>query len=222
MKKKPLNFLGFNHNKTKRNYLKRVLDLKKSDAAKKAKKWGYDYWDGSRKICYGGYYYDGRWKKIAKKFIKYYNLNNNSKILDVGCGKGFLVYELKKLLPKAKIYGIDISKYALRNCKKEVKDSLFFGSACNLKFNSNFFDLVISLNTLHVLHCFDFYKAIKEINRVSKKDSYICVESYRNEEEKMNLLYWQVTCEMFCSVKEWDWWFKLTEYKGDYSYIFFK
>lgn len=222
MKKKPLDFLGFNHNKTKRDYLKRVLEYKKSEAAKKAKKWGYDYWDGSRKICYGGYYYDGRWKKIAKKFIKYYKLNNDSKILDVGCGKGFLVYELKKLLPKAEIFGVDISKYALNKSKKEIKKFLSYGSACNLKFKNDYFDLVISLNTLHVLHCYDFYKAIKEINRVTKKNSYICVESYRNEEEKMNLLYWQVTCEMFCSVKEWEWWFKITDYKGDYSYIFFK
>ena len=87
MKKKPLDFLGFNHNKTKRDYLKRVLEYKKSEAAKKAKKWGYDYWDGSRKICYGGYYYDGRWEKIAKKFIRHYKLNNSSKILDIGCGK---------------------------------------------------------------------------------------------------------------------------------------
>ena len=222
MKKKPLDFLGFNHNKTKRDYLKRVLEYKKSEAAKKAKKWGYDYWDGSRKICYGGYYYDGRWEKIAKKFIRHYKLNNSSKILDIGCGKGFLVYELKKLLPKAKILGVDISKYALNKSKKEIRNFLSHGSACNLNFKKNYFDLVISLNTLHVLHCYDFYKAIKEINRVTKKNSYICVESYRNEEEKMNLLYWQVTCEMFCSVKEWEWWFKITNYQGDYSYIFFK
>lgn len=222
MKKKPLDFLGLNHKSTKRDYLKRVLEVKKSEAAVKAKKWGFDYWDGSRTICYGGYHYDGRWEKIAKKFIKYYKLNNSSKILDVGCGKGFLVYELKKLLPGAEILGIDISKYALRKGKKEIKKFLYYGSACKLRFKKNYFDLVISLNTLHVLYCYDFYKAIKEINRVSKKNSYICVESYRNENEKMNLLYWQVTCEMFCTVKEWEWWFKLTGYKGDYSYIFFK
>ena len=120
MKKKPLDFLGLNHKSTKRDYLKRVLEVKKSEAAVKAKKWGFDYWDGSRTICYGGYHYDGRWEKIAKKFIKYYKLNNSSKILDVGCGKGFLVYELKKLLPGAEILGIDISKYALRKGKKAL------------------------------------------------------------------------------------------------------
>jgi protein-L-isoaspartate(D-aspartate) O-methyltransferase len=58
--------------------------------------------------------------------------------------------------------------------------------------------------------------------RVSKNKKYICVESYRNEVEKVNLLYWQVTCETFCTPKEWDWWFLKTGYKGDFSFIFFE
>jgi len=124
---KKIDFINVNHQSTKRNYLKRVLEIDKSFAAKKAKKWGFDYWDGSRKICYGGYYYDGRWKNIAKKIIKYYKLTNASKVLDIGCGKGFLVYELKKLLPDAKILGVDISKYAIKNSKKEIKKYLHHG-----------------------------------------------------------------------------------------------
>lgn len=222
LKGKELDFIGANHNKTKRNYIKRVVEIDKAEAAKKAKKWDYDYWDGSRKICYGGYYYDGRWVSVAKKIIKHYKLTNNSKILDVGCGKGFLLYEIKKILPEATVIGVDVSFYALKNAKKEIKKFLKRENATKLSFKSNYFDLVISLNTLHVLPCYDFYKAMKEINRVTKKNSYICVESYRNEREKMNLLYWQVTCEMFCDVKEWKWWFKFVEYKGDFSFIFFK
>ena len=70
-----INFLSKKHNSVKRNYLERVNKIDKAKAAIKAKKWGYDYWDGSRDINYGGYYYDSRWLPIAQKIIKHYNLN---------------------------------------------------------------------------------------------------------------------------------------------------
>ena len=91
-----------------------------------------------------------------------------------------------------------------------------------MKFKSNYFDLVVSLNTLHNLYCYDLIKALKEIERVSKKNKYICVESYRNETEKVNLLYWQVTCESFYTPLEWKWFLEQSKYKGDHSFIFFQ
>ena len=183
---------------------------------------GFDYWDGSRDINYGGYHYDGRWEPIAKKMIDHYNLNNHSKILDVGCGKGFLLYEFKKLLPDCEIKGLDISSYAIENGKPEIKNSLTEGNANNLPFKDNYFDFVFSLNTLHNLYCFDLEKSLKEIERVGKKNKYICVESYRNEHERVNLLYWQVTCECFYTPEEWMWWFKHCNYTGDHSFIYFE
>ncbi len=212
------------HKSTKRDYLKRVNDKKypKHIAAKLAKKWGYHYWDGDRRINYGGYkYIPGRFTKLAKKIINIYKLNNSKKILDVGCGKGFLIYEIKKLLPGIKIYGLDISKYAIQKSKKEIKKYIKFGNAIKLPYRSNYFDLVFSINTLHNLDLENLFKSLKEISRVTKKKSYICVESYRNEIEKTNLLYWQVTCESFFSTLEWKWIFKQTKYKGDYSFIYF-
>lgn len=217
-----IDFININHKKTKRNYLARVNNVNKAKAAKIAKKWSFDYWDGSRDINYGGYYYDGRWLPIAKKMIKHYKLKENSKILDVGCGKGFLMYEFKRLLPKCQVYGQDISKYAIKNSKSEIKKKIKHGCASKLKFESNYFDLVISLNTLHNLYCFDLVKALKEIERVSRKNKYICVESYRNETEKVNLLYWQVTCESFYTPSEWKWFFKQSKYTGDHSFIYFR
>ena len=216
-----IDFISSHHKKTKRNYLERVINIDKAKAATIAKKWAYQYWDGSRDINYGGYYYDGRWSPIAKKMINYYKLNNKSKILDVGCGKGFLLYEFHKLLPGCQIFGQDISSYAIKNSKKEIKKFIKKGSATNLKYKSNYFDLVISLNTLHNLYCFDLVKSLEEIERVSKKNKYICVESYRSEKEKVNLLYWQVTCECFFTPNEWKWFFKQSGYKGDYSFIYF-
>ena len=216
-----IDFISSHHKKTKRNYLERVINIDKAKAATIAKKWAYQYWDGSRDINYGGYYYDGRWSPIAKKMINHYKLNNKSKILDVGCGKGFLLYEFHKLLPGCQIFGQDISSYAIKNSKKEIRKFIKKGSATNLKYKSNYFDLVISLNTLHNLYCFDLVKSLEEIERVSKKNKYICVESYRSEKEKVNLLYWQVTCECFFTPNEWKWFFKQSGYKGDYSFIYF-
>jgi protein-L-isoaspartate(D-aspartate) O-methyltransferase len=132
-----IDFINTNHKKTNRNYLERVSKVNKAEAAIKAKKWDYDYWDGSRDINYGGYYYDGRWEPIAKKMIDYYHLNNDSKILDVGCGKGFLLYEFKKILPEAEVIGIDISDYAIKNSKIEVKRFLRVGNATKIPFDNN-------------------------------------------------------------------------------------
>jgi protein-L-isoaspartate(D-aspartate) O-methyltransferase len=75
---------------------------------------------------------------------------------------------------------------------------------------------------MHNLHCYDLDKALREIERVGKKNKYICVESYRNEVEKANLLYWQVTCEAFNTPTEWEWWFENTGYTGDHSFIYFE
>mgnify|MGYP001180426168 CR=1 FL=1 len=220
-----LDFMSVLHKSTNRNYLDRVNDKEfpKAKAAELAKKFDFDYWDGDRKICYGGYsYIEGRWEKIARSISKHYELPSDAKILDIGCGKGYLLYDFLKILPKAEIYGLDISKYAISNGKEEIRNFLNIGNANNLPWKDNFFDLVISINTLHCLHSYDLYKALTEIERVGKKNKYICIESYRNEKEKANLLYWQVTCEAFNNVEEWQWWFDLTGYRGDYSFIFFE
>ncbi len=217
-----VDFISLVHKSTKRDYLKRVNEYPKAEAAKKARNWGYDYWDGDRKICYGGYEYDGRWEKVARAMVDHYGLKSGDRVLDVGCGKGFLLYDFTKVLPGIEVAGLDISEYAIENAKEEVKDFLQVGNANNLPYDDNSFDLVVSITTLHNLYCMDFYKALKEIERVGKKDKYICVESYRNEDEKVNLLYWQVTCEMFCTPEEWQWWFDTCSYTGDHSFIYFE
>jgi SAM-dependent methyltransferase len=192
-------------------------------AAALAKQFGYDYWDGDRKICYGGYrYMEGRWEKVARAMVEHYGIKPGDKVLDVGCGKGFLLYDFTKVVPDLELHGIDVSEYAIENSKEEIKDRLQVGSAVKLPYPDNYFDLVYSINTLHNLPCYELDAALREIQRVSKKHAYICVESYRTEEEKANLLYWQVTCEAFNTPEEWDWWFKQTGYTGDHSLIYFE
>ncbi len=220
-----IDFMSVLHKSTTRDYLARVNDPEypKAKAAELAKKWGYDYWDGDRRVNYGGYrYMEGRWEKVARKMAEHYNIKPGDKILDVGCGKGFLLYDLTKVVPGVEVNGIDISTYALENAKEEVRDRLSVGNAASLPYPDDDFDLVISITTLHNLHAYDLDRALREIERVGKKNKYICVESYRNEAEKANLLYWQVTCEAFNTPEEWEWWFKLTGYSGDYSYILFE
>ncbi|MDM8542421.1 class I SAM-dependent methyltransferase [Desulfococcaceae bacterium HSG9] len=217
-----VDFISAVHTKTKRDYLGRINAFPKAEAAQKAKLWDYDYWDGDRRICYGGYHYDGRWAKVAEAMVKHYNLKPGDRILDVGCGKGFLVYDFTQVLPGVEVAGIDISSYAIENAKPEAKPFLQVTHAKSLPFEDDSFDLVFSINTLHNLYCHELDSALREIERVSKKNKYICVESYRNEEEKVNLLYWQVTCEMFCTPEEWQWWFNLCGYTGDHSFIYFE
>ena len=219
-----IDFISSLHKSTKRDYLARVNDKEfpKDKAATLAKKWDFDYWDGDRRINYGGYkYIKNRWNQVINSLYENYNLPEDAKILDIGCGKGFFLYDLLKLKPNSEVVGIDISKYAIKNAKEEIKNKLVFGTATKLPWEDNYFDLVVSITTLHNLYVFDLEKALKEMERVGK-NKYLCVESYRNEKEKANLLYWQVTCEAFNTPDEWRWWFKDTNYTGDYSFIYFE
>ena len=219
-----IDFMSAIHKSTKRDYLARVNDpdYPKAKAAKLAKKWGHDYWDGDRRINYGGYQYlAGRWAPVGKAMIEHYGLQPGHKVLDIGCGKGFQLFELTQLLPGLEVWGIDISKYAIEQGKEELRDRLQVGTAQSLPFPDNHFDFVFSINTLHNLHNYELDAALREMERVSNKHKYLCVESYRNEVEKTNLLYWQVTCETFCTPQEWEWWFRQTGYSGDYSFIYF-
>ena len=212
------------HRATKRDYLGRVNDLEypKAKAAELAKKWDYAYWDGDRRVNYGGYkYMPGRWAPVAEKIIDTYELKAGSKVLDVGCGKGYQMYELTKVLPGIQVRGLDISTYAIKNAHPEIKHLIDHGTASKLPYPDKEFDLVISINTLHNLHNQQLHSALGELERVAKQ-KYICVESYRNEKEKANLLYWQVTCEQFNSPEDWDWFFKISGYNGDFSFIYFE
>lgn len=219
-----IDFMSVLHKSTERDYMARVNDkiFPKAKAAKIAKEYGQEYWDGDRRICYGGYrYIPGRFDQLAKSLVLHYKLPKKARILDVGCGKGYLLYDLMKILPEARVFGIDVSTYAIDNSKSEIKNKLKQGSATKLPWEDDYFDLVLSINTLHNLYCFELDQAIKEIERVGK-NKYICVESYNNEEQKANLLYWQVTCEAFNTPEEWRWWFSNCDYTGDYSFIFFE
>ncbi len=210
------------HKKTKRNYIERMMN-NKVEAMEIAELYGFDYWDGERKYGYGGYkYIDDYFKPMAENLIKEYNLDNNSSVLDVGCGKAFILYELKKILPDLEIMGFDYSEYAIENSKEEIRNYLFKHKAEDpFPFDDKKFDLTISTGCLHNLKIQGVVSAISEISRVSKK-SYIMVESYRNRQELFNLQCWALTCQTFLDESEWLWLFKNNKFNGDYEFIYFE
>jgi len=205
--------------KAKRN-LKRRNELKTKKTIQIARMFGKDFFDGKRKYGYGGLKYNKRyWRSVTKDFIKYYKLNNQSSILDIGCAKGYMLFDFKKHLPKLKIKGIDISKYAIKNSKREIKKFLKVGNAKKLKFKDNSFDLVIAINTIHNLNKKECGKAIKEISRVSKKNSYIVLDAYNNDFQKKKMFAWNLTGKTIMHRKDWKLFLKKIGYKGDYFWF---
>ena len=216
------NFVTSLHQQTKRNYIERMQN-EKVKCSKIAMKFEKEYWDGDRKFGYGGYkYISGRWKDVAQKLIDTYKLKSGSSVLDVGCGKGFLLYEMKLLLPDLKISGFDVSKHGIADAKVEIKKDLFIHKAQQpYPFEDKQFDLVMSLGCLHNLRIFELGIALKEIERVGKQ-GYIMLESYRNGKELFNLQCWALTCESFFDDKEWIWIYNHFGYTGDYEFIYFE
>ena len=215
-------FVSLVHKSTKRDYLARVTQRDKAEVAELAMKWDYDYWDGGRDTGYGGYRYDGRWRKVADAMVAAYDLKPGMRVLDVGSGKGFILHDMTEAVPGIEVAGIDISSYGVAHTMESVKPFCQVGSATKLPWPDAHFDLVISINTLHNLYIDELFAAFKEIDRVGRGARYICVEAYRNEREKVNLMYWQLTCRAFHTPAEWEWIFKETGYTGDHEFIYFE
>ena len=158
---------------------------------------------------------------VAKELISIYNLKSGSKVLDIGCGKGYLLYEMKLLIPDLEITGVDSSDYGLENAKDEIRPFIYKHKAeVKLLYEDKEFDLVISLGTFHNLRLLELKIALSEMERVGKK-GYLMLESYRNEEELFNLQCWALTAESFFNKDEWIWLYKHFGYTGDYEFIYF-
>lgn len=215
-------FVNLIHTSTTRDYLARVNEIDKAEVAEVAIEFGKDYWDGSRLTGYGGYTYDGRWRRVADAVVETYGIKPGMRILDVGSGKGFLLHDLAEACPGVEVAGIDVSDYAIEHMMETVKPYCRVGSAATLPWPDDHFDLVISINTLHNLFLPDLWSAFQEIERVGRGAKYICVEGYRNEREKVNLMYWQLTCRAFHTPEEWRFLFEKTGYTGDHEFIYFE
>jgi len=176
-----------------------------------------EYYDGHRNNGYGGFNYDGRWLKLLPKIIKRYKLNNKSKILDLGCKKGFIMKDFKILLPNATIYGIEDHKYPIMTAEKEIKRNIILSSYYNIPFKDKYFDFVIGFSSIYKYNFADLVRTINEINRVSKK-SFFTIASYTNKVEKELFEKWTLLGTTILSKKDWLELFKLLKYKGDYYF----
>ena len=205
--------------KTKRNL--KEASINRTDKERQvARRFDREFFDGNRRHGYGGYIYNERfWTEVVKDFVDYFKLQNGSRILDVGCGKGFMVYDFKRLYPNFEVKGIDISEYAIKNGMNEIKNEISVGSCESIPFEDNYFDLVISINTIHNLEKDGCAKSLKEICRVSKKHKFIIVDAYSNNLEKERMFAWNLTAKTIMHRDDWIDFFEKNNYDGDYYWF---
>lgn len=185
-----------------------------------ARSFGKKFFDGTRNQGYGGYTYQPKFTEpVVKRVQKFYGLSRNSRVLDVGSGKGFLLHELRQQVKGITIAGIEISEYGVENTMDDVKPFTIVGNAKKLPYADNTFDLVLAINTIHNLPLEECFMALKEIERVSRKDKYIVVDAYNTEEERQNMAKWVLTGVTYFSTTRWKELFKIAKYSGDFYWF---
>ena len=208
-----------NYPRTKRNVEERG-ETKTEDVRHIARQFGKEFFDGDRQYGYGGFKYFSRfWQPVIPTFQKHFSLTSSSSLLDVGCAKGFMLHDLEELIPGIAVSGVDISDYAIENAMEDVQSKVQVADAINLPFADNSFDIVIAINTIHNLEREDCAKALREIERVSRKGSFITVDAYRDDEEKERMFAWNLTAKTIMSVDEWVTFFDEVGYTGDYFWF---
>lgn len=211
--------LMINYPRTKRNVEERGTEKTEADRAL-ARQFGKDFFDGDRKNGYGGFNYNSRfWQPVIPTFQKHWDLKSGDSVLDVGCAKGFMLYDFQQLIPGIKVAGIDVSKYAIENGKEEVRPFLRVGDCREIPCEDKSFDVVISVTTVHNVDYDDCVRSLKEIQRVQKRGAFITVDAYRNDEEKKRMYAWNLTAKTILHVDEWKEMFDKAGYTGDYYWF---
>ena len=181
-----------------------------------ARQYGRDYFDGDRRYGYGGYSYHPRfWQETVRLFHDHYGLAEDASVLDVGCGKGFMLHDFKQLYPGMTVAGIDISEYAIANAIETMRPFVRVGDAKQLPFPDRSFDLVTAINTIHNLPLEECKEALREIQRVSRGHSFIVVDAWTNDEERERMKDWVVTARTYMHVDDWRGVFEEVGYTGD-------
>ena len=208
-----------NYPKTTRNVKERGSVKTEEDRAI-ARQFGKEFFDGNRRHGYGGFNYNPRfWQLVIPTFRNHFNLSADSSVLDVGCAKGFMLHDMAALIPGITVKGIDISEYSIENTIESMKHHVQVADAKALPFEDNYFDVVISINTVHNLEKDECGKALQEIERVSNERSFITVDAYHNNEEKEAMLSWNLTGKTIMHVDEWKMFFDEIGYSGDYYWF---
>ena len=208
-----------NYPKTKRDPFSRAANKTEEDRSV-ARRFGKEFFDGDRRFGYGGFTYHPRfWENVVPDIMQHYSFKGDEAILDVGCAKGFMIYDFQRMYPNLALRGVDVSSYAIQNSLEIVRNQLSVASAVKLPFSDNSFDLVISVNTLHNLDGEELDLAFKEVSRVSKRHSFIVVDAYKDDIEKEAMFAWNLTAKTIKSVEEWKKYFEQVGYLGDYYWF---
>jgi len=208
-----------NYPRSKRNVDARGQEKTEADRAI-ARQFGEAFFDGERSTGYGGFHYNERfWTPVIPTFQEHFGLDSNSSVLDVGCAKGFMLYDMQRLIPGIQLAGVDVSEYAIQHAKEEVKDLVAVGDARKLPYEDNSFDVVISITTLHNLEVDELAVALQEVERVARNGSFITLDAYRNDEDKARMEAWNLTAKTMMHVDEWKDFFKKVGYTGDYYWF---
>ncbi len=184
-----------------------------------SKQFGRDYFDGDRRHGYGGFSYHPRfWTDTVRHIKDVYQLKEEAAILDIGCAKGFMLYDFMLLMPKARLAGIDISSYAIGNALQPVKPFVQVGDAKALPYSTQSFDLVLAINTIHNLPYEDCKQSLREIQRVSRQHAFVMVDAFRTEQQRQAMLRWVLTAETMLSTEDWLKLFADSGYTGDFAW----
>ena len=178
------------------------------------------YFDGERKFGYGGYQYDGRWRKIVERLIDNYDLGAESKLLDVGCAKGYLVNDFNLNTAVGAASGVDISAYPLIcGTRENMQGTFICCNATNLPFEDKSFEIVVCKDTLHnLLTENELLKALAELQRVAKK-AWVRVGAYNTEEQKEKLDNWATFATCYFKPEKWMELFAKAGFQGDYDWF---
>jgi len=208
-----------NYPKSNRKVVERG-SLKTHEDQEIARKFDKRFFDGSRNHGYGGFNYNKRfWENVIPDFQHHWGLAKGDLILDIGCAKDFMLYDMQHIIPGIEISGIDISEYAIANAMEEVKEFCQVGNAKSLPFDDKSIDVSISITTLHNLEQKDLETALLEIERVSKRGSFITLDAYRNNEEKDRMEAWNLTAKTVMHVNDWKVFIQDIGYTGDYYWF---
>lgn len=176
------------------------------------------YYDGDRNDGYGGFKYDGRWKKIVESMVADYELAESSTLLQVGCEKGFLLHDFKERFPSMRVRGVEISDYAISHSMPSVKPYIVKNDFTKFPFEDREFDFVIAIGVVYTLTLRDAIACLKEIQRVGKGKSFITLGAYRDEQGKRLFNYWTLLGATILHVAEWVEVLKEAGYTGDYNF----
>lgn len=208
-----------NYPKTRRNVEERAQEKSEEDRVI-ARRFGKEFFDGDRRHGYGGFSYNARfWQPVIPTFEKHFGLDARSSLLDVGCGKGFMMHDCAALIPGMTVKGIDVSRYAVENAIDDMKAHVMVADAKQLPFEDRSFDVVIAINTIHNLERDECADALREIERVQRRGAFVTVDAYRTSVEKERMYAWNLTARTIMSVDDWVAFFKKVGYTGDYYWF---